>query len=56
MATECEDWISVAQQVTAETDSAKLIALVDQLCTALDARERTSRATPCPKWALPTSS
>ena len=37
MATQREDWISIAQQVTAETDSTKLIALVDQLFTALDA-------------------
>jgi hypothetical protein len=55
MATQCEDWISIAQQVTAETNPAKLIALVDQLCCALDNRKRTSHLVPRPKHELPTS-
>lgn len=30
------DWIPIAEQVTLETDPAKLAILVEQLCCALD--------------------
>jgi hypothetical protein len=32
------DWVSIAEQVSVEMDSAKLAILVKRLCHALDAR------------------
>jgi hypothetical protein len=42
MATHSEDWISIAKQVSVETDHAKLITLVEQLCCALDDRKEAA--------------
>ena len=33
-----QKWYSIAEQASKETDSAKLMILVDQLCRALDER------------------
>lgn len=38
MATHSENWMSIAEQVTHEVNPAKLAALVQQLCCALDDR------------------
>jgi len=40
MITPCENnnWVSIAEQVSLEMDSAKLAILVKRLCGALDAR------------------
>jgi hypothetical protein len=38
MATHSESWMSIAEQVTDETNPAKLAILVKQLCCALDNR------------------
>jgi hypothetical protein len=35
-----EDWRLIAEQVSNETDPAKLTLLVEQLCHALDDREK----------------
>ena len=40
MATHTEDWVSIAEQVSAEMDQAKLMTLVEQLCNALDGRRQ----------------
>jgi hypothetical protein len=45
MATHSEDWISIAEQVSVETDPAKLMTLVERLCGALDNRKQACPAT-----------
>ena len=35
-----QEWYSIAEQLSKEMDSAKLMILVDQLCSALDEREK----------------
>lgn len=35
-----QEWYSIAEQLSKEMDSAKLMMLVDQLCSALDEREK----------------
>jgi hypothetical protein len=35
---EDNNWVSIAEQVSVEMDSAKLAILVERLCCALDAR------------------
>ena len=44
MITEFQDrqWISIAEQVSVETDFAKLAILVEQLCCALDGRKKAA--------------
>jgi len=39
---EDRDWISIAEQVSLEMDSAKLAILVDRLCSALDERKKVA--------------
>jgi hypothetical protein len=34
------EWYSIAEKVSKEMDSAKLTILVDQLCSAMDEREK----------------
>jgi hypothetical protein len=41
-----EDWISLAEQVSVEMNPAKLISLVQQLCSALDAQDRKKATSP----------
>ncbi len=43
-----EDWRSIAEQVSKEMDSAKLMTLVEKLCCALDSerRPKSQLATP----------
>jgi hypothetical protein len=36
-----QQWYSIAEQASLETDSAKLLTLVDQLCAALDERTKS---------------
>jgi hypothetical protein len=40
MAAYTEDWVRIAQQVSVEMDPTKLMALVEQLCNALDGRRQ----------------
>lgn len=40
MHTQDRDWMSIAEQVSVEMDSAKLAILVERLCSALDDRKR----------------
>jgi hypothetical protein len=44
MTTHSEDteWKSIAEQVTKEMDSAKLMTLVEQLCSALNNRKKAA--------------
>ena len=44
MATHSEDWISIAKQVTVETDPAKLMILFERLCSALDNRKQADNS------------
>jgi hypothetical protein len=46
MTAHSEDWMSIAEQASKEMDSAKLISLVQQLCSALDAQDRKKAASP----------
>jgi hypothetical protein len=39
-----QKWFSLAEQTSTETDQAKLIILVNQLCAALDERMAVERA------------
>jgi hypothetical protein len=36
------DWISIAEQVSVEKDSAKLVILVERLCCALNDRKKAA--------------
>jgi hypothetical protein len=36
------NWVSIAEQVTVETDSAKLAILLGRLCSALNDRKRAA--------------
>lgn len=45
MAMHSEDWISIAEQASVETDPAKLMTLVERLCSALDNRKQACPAT-----------
>ena len=36
------DWIPIAEQVSLETDSAKLAILIEQLCCALDGPKKAA--------------
>ena len=40
------NWMSIAEQVTVEMDSAKLAILVEQLCGALEDRHRQAEDQP----------
>ena len=40
------NWMSIAEQVTVEVDSAKLAILVERLCGALEDRHRQSEDQP----------
>jgi hypothetical protein len=48
MTTNSEDteWKSIAEQVTEEMDSARLMVLVGQLCSALDNRKNVALSFP----------
>jgi hypothetical protein len=48
MTTHSEDteWKSIAEQVTEEMDSARLMVLVGQLCRALDNRKKVALSFP----------
>ena len=37
-----QNWISIAERVTVEMDSAKLAILVERLCGALDDRKKSA--------------
>ena len=52
MATHSEDWISIAEQASVETDPAKLMTLVEQLCSALDDRKKAAFALDRPDLSL----
>jgi len=41
-----KDWQSIAEEASKEMDSAKLMSLVQQLCSALDAQDRKKAASP----------
>jgi len=42
MTTHSEDWMSIAEQASKETNSARLITLVERLCNALDNRKKAA--------------
>jgi len=44
MAMHSEDWISIAEQASVETDPAKLMTLVERLCSALDNRKQADNS------------
>lgn len=44
------DWRTIAEQITVETDSQNLCALVNQLCSALDEEAKRKRPTTPPSF------
>jgi hypothetical protein len=46
------DWRTIAAQITVETDTQKLCALVNQLCSALDEEAKRKRPTTPPSFPL----
>lgn len=52
-----QKWYSIAEQASKEMDSAKLMVLVAQLCSALDERDRGQQETygssTVPRFPLP---
>jgi hypothetical protein len=44
------DWRTIAEQITVETDTQKLNALVNQLCSALDEEAKRKRPTTLPSF------
>jgi hypothetical protein len=42
MTAHSEDWVSIAEQASKEMDPAKLMTLVQQLCSALEDRKKGS--------------
>jgi len=51
------DWRTIAEQISVETDTQKLNALVNQLCSALDEEAKRKRPTTPPSFPpqLPTT-
>ena len=43
---EDRDWMSISEQASKEMDSAKLTALVEQLCSAVDNRKKVALSFP----------
>jgi hypothetical protein len=39
---ENEEWLFIAEQASKEMDPAKLVSLVEQLCSALDDRQKAA--------------
>ena len=52
MPTHSEDWVSIAEKVSKEMDPAKLMNLVEQLCSALDDRKKAAFALDRPDLSL----